>query len=169
MKKIMMMIALLAIPFAMQAQTKFHDLEANDAKGPVKSIPTTMMGQSRTVEFTQEGQMVASSEVSNLVYDEEGYLKSATLSMMGQATDVKYTWENGCLKSQTVSMMGQEVKVSPNYDEKGIVVSETLDMGGQKIESPYTDYEFDDHGNWISRKTSMMGQEMVTTRTIIYY
>ena len=65
MKKIIMMIALLAIPFAMQAQTKFHDLEVNDAKGPVKSITTTMMGMSRTVEFTEEGQMVASSEISN--------------------------------------------------------------------------------------------------------
>ena len=37
---------------------------------------------------------------------------------------------------------------------------------GQEI---MTDYEFDDHGNWISRKASMMGQEMVTTRTITYY
>ena len=49
MKKVMMMIALLAIPFALQAQTKFHDLEVNDAKGPVKSITTTMMGMSRTI------------------------------------------------------------------------------------------------------------------------
>ena len=38
MKKVMMMIALLAIPFAMQAQTKFHDLEVNDAKGPVAKV-----------------------------------------------------------------------------------------------------------------------------------
>ncbi len=148
-----MMIALLAIPFAMQAQTKFHDLEVNDAKGPVKSITTTMMGMSRTIEFTEEGKMVASSEISNLVYDEDGYLKSATMSMMGQSTDVKYKWENGRLKSLTFSMMGQEGSASPNYDEKGVVVSETID----------------DRGNWISRKSSMMGQEMVTTRTITYY
>jgi hypothetical protein len=89
MKKVMMMIALLAIPFAMQAQTKFHDFEVNDVKGPVKSITTTMMGMSRTIEFTEEGQMVASSEISNLVYDEDGYLKSATMSMMGQSSDLK--------------------------------------------------------------------------------
>ena len=169
MKKVMMMIALLAIPFALQAQTKFHDLEVNDAKGPVKSITTTMMGMSRTIEFTEEGKMVASSEISNLVYDEDGYLKSATMSMMGQSTDVKYKWENGRLKSLTFSMMGQEGSASPNYDENGVVESETIDMGGQKIDSPYTDYKFDDRGNWISRKSSMMGQEMVTTRTITYY
>ena len=35
MKKVMMMLALMAIPFAMQAQTKFHDVEVNEATGPV--------------------------------------------------------------------------------------------------------------------------------------
>ena len=164
----MMMIAMLALPFAMQAQTKFHDVEANGAKGPVKSISTSMMGMTRTVEFTEDGQM-KSSEISNVVYDENGYLQSATMSMQGQSTDVKYTWEDGRVKSQTINMMGQDIKTTSNYDENGVVTSETIDMGGQKMESPYTDYEFDDHGNWISRKASMMGQEMVTTRTITYY
>ena len=164
----MMMIAMLALPFAMQAQTKFHDVEANGAKGPVKSISTSMMGMTRTVEFTEDGQM-KSSEISNVVYDENGYLQSATMSMQGQSTDVKYTWEDGRVKSQTINMMGQDIKTTSNYDENGVVTSETIDMGGQTMESPYTDYEFDDHGNWISRKASMMGQEMVTTRTITYY
>jgi len=164
----MMMIAMLALPFAMQAQTKFHDVEANGAKGPVKSISTSMMGMTRTIEFTEDGQM-KSSEISNVVYDENGYLQSATMSMQGQSTDVKYTWEDGRIKSQTINMMGQDIKTTSNYDENGVVTSETIDMGGQKMESPYTDYEFDDHGNWISRKASMMGQEMVTTRTITYY
>ena len=31
------------------------------------------------------------------------------------------------------------------------------------------DYKFDDKGNWISRKGSMMGQEMEQTRKIEYY
>ena len=164
----MMMIAMLALPFAMQAQTKYHDVEANGAKGPVKSISTSMMGMTRTVEFTEDGQM-KSSEISNVVYDENGFLQSATVSMQGQSTDVKYTWEDGRVKSQTINMMGQEIKTISNYDENGVVTSETIDMGGQTMESPYTDYEFDDHGNWVSRKASMMGQEMVTTRTITYY
>ena len=30
-------------------------------------------------------------------------------------------------------------------------------------------YEYDDHGNWISRKVSMMGREMEQTRKIEYY
>ena len=45
MKKVFMMIAMMAVTFAAQAQTKFHDVEANDAQGPVKSITTNVMGQ----------------------------------------------------------------------------------------------------------------------------
>jgi len=56
-----------------------------------------------------------------------------------------------------------------NYDANGVVISETMDMGGQKMEMPYKDIKTDDHGNWISRKVSMMGQEMEQTRTIVYY
>jgi hypothetical protein len=42
-------------------------------------------------------------------------------------------------------------------------------MGGNEMESAFTDYKFDEKGNWISRKTSMMGQEIEMTRTITYY
>ena len=45
MKKVLMMLALMAMPFAMQAQTKFHDVEANEAKGPVKSMVVNVMGR----------------------------------------------------------------------------------------------------------------------------
>ena len=58
MKKAFMMLALLAVPFAMQAQTKFHDVEANDAKGPVKSITSSRMGQAQVTNFTVEGKMI---------------------------------------------------------------------------------------------------------------
>lgn len=168
MKKIMMMIALLALPFAMQAQ-KFHDVEANEAKGPVKSMTVTVMGMSRTVNFSEDGKLLPSDETSDPVYDENGYMQSAKLNIQGQSTEVKFIWENGRLKAQIVNVMGQEIKTIHNYDENGVIISETMDMGGQKMDLPYTDQKFDDHGNWISRKSSMMGQEMVSTRTIVYY
>jgi len=41
----------------MQAQTKFHDVELNDAKGPVKSIASEMMGRPQNTTFTQERKM----------------------------------------------------------------------------------------------------------------
>jgi hypothetical protein len=167
MKKIMMMIAMLAIPFAMQAQ-KFHDVEANDAKGAVKSITTSMMGQEMKTTFSEDGKMT-SGNLSDAVYDENGYIKSAKMDMRGQSTEVKFTWENGRLKTQTMSMMGNEIVQTYNYDDQGHVKSTSMNFGGQAMEQPFTDYKFDDKGNWISRKTSMMGQEMTFERTIEYY
>lgn len=168
MKKIVMMIALLAIPFAMQAQTKFHDVEANEAKGNVKSISMNMMGMTRNIEFSENGKM-SSNEITDAVYDENGYIQSAKMSIQGQSGTIKFEWENGRVKAQIINVMGQDIKSVRNYDEKGIVTSESIDLGGQAMESPYTDYKFDEQGNWISRKTSMMGNELVTTRTITYY
>ena len=168
MKKMMMLIASLAMTVAMQAQTKFHDVEANEAKGPVKSMVVNTMGQGRTINFSEDGKM-QSSEITDAVYDANGYIQSAKMSIQGQSTEVKFTWENGRLVGQTISVMGQEIKTMHNYDANGVVISETMDMGGQKMEMPYKDIKTDDHGNWISRKVSMMGQEMEQTRTIVYY
>lgn len=169
MKKIMMMIAMLAIPFAMQAQTNFHDVEANEAKGAVKTMKMDIMGMSQSIEFSEDGKMVNSSLMSDAVYDENGYLTSVKMSFQGQSTTVKITWENGRMKSRSLNVMGNDVTNTYNYDENGVVTSESINMGGQLIEIPYSDYKFDDHGNWISRKTEMMGQEMTTTRTFTYY
>ena len=101
--------------------------------------------------------------------DENGYMKSAKMDMRGQSTEVKFTWENGRIKTQTMSMMGQEIVQTYNYDENGIVKSNSINFGGQAMDQPFSDYKFDEKGNWISRKTSMMGQEMTFTRTIEYY
>ena len=57
MKKLMMTIALLVIAFASQAQTKFHDVEVNEATGPVKKMIVNVMGREQTYNFTKEGKM----------------------------------------------------------------------------------------------------------------
>lgn len=147
---------------------KYHDVECNEAKGPVKSMTTEMMGDSRTINFSEDGKM-QSAEMSDAVYNVNGYLQSAKMSVQGQNLGIKFAWENGRLKSQTINMMGQDIKTSFNYDENGVVKSQAIDMGGQVMESTYTEYKFDDHGNWISRKASMMGQEIITTRSFTYY
>ena len=109
MKKVMMM-AMLAVSFAMQAQTKFHDVEANEAKGAVKSITMNMMGREQVINFTKEGKMQAEG-ISDAKYDAEGYLQSAKRVMMqGQATEVKYKWENGRIVSQSMNMMGRDME-----------------------------------------------------------
>ena len=65
--------------------------------------------------------------------------------------------------------MGQQIVTKRTYNEKGAPASESIQMNGQDINTPFTNYKYDSHGNWISRKVSMMGQEMEQTRTIEYY
>ena len=137
MKKAFMMLGLLVLPLAMQAQ-KFHDVELNEATGPVKSITQDVMGNLQTTLFSEDGKM-----------QREGI--------------------NGKVKSQTMDMNGQAFTITRTYNEKGAPATESMNFGGNEMVTPYTDYKYDDHGNWISRKGSMMGQEMEQTRTITYY
>ena len=168
MKKAIMMIALLAVPFALQAQTKFHDVEANEAKGPVAKISHSIMGIEQVTTFTKDGKMQRDG-MSDAVYNEEGYLQTAKIEAQGMKTYVSYQWENGMVKSQSMDVMGQKMTVSHTYNEKGAPTSDTIDAGGQKMTSAYTDYQYDAHGNWISRKTNMMGNEIEQKRTIEYF
>ncbi len=168
MKKIIMMFALLTLPFAMQAQTKFHDVEANEAVGAVKKIEASVMGRTQVITFTEEGKMQQEG-MTDAQYDANGYLQSVKMSAQGMDMSISFKWENGKLKSQSMEMMGQPVSVTYKYDEKGVVTSQSMNMGGQEMEMIYTDIKLDAKGNWISRKTSMMGQEMEQTRTIEYY
>ena len=162
MKKVMMMLALMAIPFAMQAQTKFHDAEVNEATGPVKSIK----------QVTQEGKMQAEG-LSGLVYDDNGYLQKAVREVETPQGNMKitttYKWENGKVKSQSMDFGQGSMTQVFNYNDKGVIASATMDMMGQEMTTPFTDYQFDDHGNWISRKTEMMGRQIEQKRTIEYY
>ncbi len=169
MKKVVMMMAMLAVSFAVQAQNKFHDVEANEATGPVKTIKMNMMGREQVINFTKEGKM-QSEGLTDAVYDAEGFLQSAKRTMMqGQAVEVKYKWENGRIVSQSMNMMGRDMVTKYTYNDKGAISAQIMDMGGQQMEMPYTDYKYDNHGNWISRKSSMMGRDMEQTRTIEYY
>ena len=168
MKKVMMMIAMLAIPFAMQAQSKFHDLELNQVSGPVKTIVSNVMGREQIINFTQDGKMQQEG-MSGAVYDAEGYIQSAKMSFQGQEVEIKYKWENGKIVAQTMNVMGQEMTIKRTYNEKGAPAKVSMNFGGQEMEMPFTDYKYDDRGNWISRKTSMMGQDMEQTRKIEYF
>ena len=168
MKKVFMMLALLALPFAMQAQSKFHDVELNEASGPVKKITQSLMGQEIIIDFTTDGKMQL-KELSDAVYDADGYLQSAKLNVMGQDLKVTFKWEDGRLKSQSMEVMGQEMTITRSYNEQGAPAEDMISVGGMENSSPYTEYQYDDHGNWISRKGSMMGQEMTQSRKIEYY
>ena len=164
----MMMVAMLAVSFAMQAQKKFHDVELNEAKGAVKSIKSNRMGQDIVINFTQDGKM-SQEGMSDAKYDADGYLQSAKMTMMGNEIVVTYKWENGRVVSQKMNVMGNDMEVKRIYNDDGTPKADVMDMGGNAMESPYTNYKFDDKGNWISRSGEMMGQTMEQTRTIEYY
>lgn len=168
MKKIMMMIALMAMPFAMQAQTKFHDVELSEAQGAVKKITQDMMGRPQVTTFTQDGKMQREG-MSGAVYDDNGYMQSAKVKIRDQETTVTYKWKDGKVVSQSMNMMGNDVDATFTYNEKGAVASQSMNFGGQPMEMKYTDYKYDEKGNWISRKTNMMGRDIEQTRTIEYY
>ena len=166
MKKVLMMLALMAIPFAMQGQTKFHDVEANEAMGAVKKISQNIMGHDQVTTFSQDGKMQREG-VTDAVYDANGFLQSMKMSFQGQDITVKYTWKDGKLATQSMNIMGNDMTFSFEYNDKGAVASQT--MAGQDMKMEYTDYQYDAKGNWISRKTNMMGQDIEQTRTIEYY
>jgi opacity protein-like surface antigen len=168
MKKIMMMVAMLAVSCAMMAQAKFHDAEVNECKGAVKCIKTNRMGQDIVITFSEDGKM-SQQGMKDAKYDADGYLQSAKMEMMGNEIEITYKWENGRLVGQKMNVMGQEMNSTRKFNEDGSVAADVIDMGGQKMESPYTNYKFDAKGNWISRTGEMMGQTMEQTRTIEYY
>ena len=167
MKKILMMIAMLAVTAGMQAQ-KYHDVEANDAKGAVKKMTFALMGMDQSINFSEEGKMERQG-ATDIIYDDNGYIKSAKVDVRGQQMDITYVWENGRVKCQSMTMMGQPMTVTHKYNENGENTADSINMGGQVMETPDTDYKYDDHGNWISRKSQVMGQEMVQTRSFEYY
>ena len=166
MKKVLMMLALMAIPFAMQGQTKFHDVEANEAQGAVKKISQNIMGHNQVTTFSQDGKMQREG-VTDAVYDANGFLQSMKMSFQGNEVTIKYTWKDGKLATQSMNIMGNDMTFSFEYNDKGAVASQT--MGGQDMKMEYTDYQYDAKGNWISRKTQMMGQDIEQTRTIEYF
>lgn len=168
MKKFFLLSFLLALPFAMQGQSKFHDAEVHEAVGAVKKIESTRMGRPLVVTFTQDGKMQQEG-VSDAVYDADGYLQSYKMSAMGQEFTVTIKWENGKYVGQSSEMMGQPFVTTMVFDDKGTVVGTIIKMGDRERKSEYTDIKCDAHGNWISRKTTMMGREVEQTRTIEYY
>ncbi len=168
MKKLMMMVAMMAVTLAMQAQAKFHDVELNEAKGAVKCIKSNQMGQDIVINFTPEGKM-SQQGMSDAKYDADGYLQSAKMEMMGNQIDISYVWENGRVIGQKMVTGMGAIEAKRTFNDDGTTKANVMDMGGNQMEMPFTNYKFDEKGNWISRTTEMMGQTVEQTRTIEYY
>ncbi len=169
MNKILITIALLAAACCGQAQTRFHDLEANEVNGPVKAIIIKNWGKPFITYFSPEGKM-ESEKLSDAIYDENGYLQSIVSQVGGKRTitHTTFIWENGRIKTQIATRKNKKVVTTNEYDDKGILVRQIIDTDGHQVEYEYYDIKFDDHGNWISRSTKVAGIEIRYPRTIEY-
>lgn len=163
-----MMVAMLAVSFATQAQTKFHDVELNEAKGPVKCIKEG----DNVINFNRNGKM-SREDMIDVKYDAEGYLESAKMRRNNNEWKLEYKWENGRVDTWKINFfhMSREIEFKRSYNDDGTPMADVVpDTGEQKYGYTYTNYKFDDKGNWISR-TKIMNEDKTTeeTRTIEYY
>ena len=160
MRKLIMMVAMLAVSFALQAQTKYHDVEFNEAKGPVKYIK----GEGGVIIFTRDGKM-SREDMSDAKYDANGYLQSFKIETQGKVSEITYNWENGRVGSLKIN----NIEFKSTYNDDGTLKALITDAGEQKYGYTYANYKFDEKGNWISRTGEFMGQITEQTRTIEYY
>ena len=103
-----------------------------------------------------------------------GFILGALIAMVIIA--IKFFSDDRIFTSEDINKVGNIATLGlvplqdfEHNEEKGAPSSEIVNVGGQEMSMPYTDYKYDDHGNWISRKTTIMGQEMEQKRTIEYY
>lgn len=166
-KTILLFLAL-CITMGVSAQMRYHDVELNDAKGKVKSISTNavVLGESMliTIEFTVDGKQKG---VTDAEYDSNGYLIKSTNKNNEITVTTKYTWENGRLIETFTATSINDITMSIKlkYNNKGELIECAMDT----FKNQYSDYKYDDRGNWISRKRSFLGQQETETRTIVYY
>ena len=168
-----MMFAMNVLPFALHAQMKFHDVEVNNAWGSVKSIETTSMGKTSSITFSKDGKM-QSDEMREASYDANGFLESAIMEVGGSTLVMSYQWADGQIKTITTTIPEMK-KIPPittkrEYNETGsMLISESTESMGVVVRITYSDYVFDSHGNWISRKSTVDGNTSDETRKITYY
>ena len=82
MNRILTTLALLAVVLCTQAQMKYHDMEVNEVKGPVKSITMKDWGRPVVTYISPEGKM-SCEKLLDAVYDENGYLQSIVSQLGG--------------------------------------------------------------------------------------
>lgn len=143
-----------------------NDLATFDLKGNVKKC---VMG-SDTREFDRNGKLIVSGN-QEIIYDNKGRISEIKVGIDGLGGGFKYEYDNnGRVKIEIslLSILGNTAEVRDQffYNNKGQIVKCYLTTnGGAEQTIIYSDYEYDSHGNWISRKKNGNTE----TRTIEYY
>jgi hypothetical protein len=147
--------------------SRYHDVELNEAQGNVKSITLRdLAGKVKRIEFTEEGQ---EKNLKDPVYDSNGYLQSHKRNMFGFTFVANYTWEYDRVTKISGNVMNMPAEIEYVYDAAGELTSNIVNLQGHRTEGMYSDYEYDERGNWTKRNYSLAGKEFTETRTIEYY
>ena len=147
--------------------SRYHDVELNEAQGNVKSITLRdLAGKVKRIEFTEEGQ---EKNMKDPVYDNNGYLQSNKRTMFGFTFLANYTWENDRVVKISGNIMNLPAEIEYVYDAAGELTKNIVNLQGQITEGQYSDYEYDERGNWTKRTFSLTGKEFTESRTIEYY
>lgn len=182
MKKLISLLAILAIPFLLHAQgTLKADLSIADVKGKVRSCVLSRYGGGEEYIFTPKGQLasVYGQNIGN--YFDRGIKRNpANRISEGKMYDdmlngvVTYVYKydgNGRLTVKEIKNKYSTIKYIYTYNNKGDRTSEKII--GQETGDVYTSYTItkrDSHGNWIMRTCKPQGgTSYVETRKITYY
>ena len=144
----------------------FKDYLTFDLKGNVKKV--TYDNKSR--EFDKNGKLMA-SENEKVLYDNEGRISEIKVEVNSLGGGSKYKYDSyGRVEFETIylSVLGntKEEKNHVFYNEKGQVVKIAYtNWLGEGVRT-YSDYIYDNHGNWISRKEN---GTTIEKRSIEYY
>lgn len=144
-----------------------NDLATFDLKGNVKKC---VMG-SDTQEFDRNGKLIVSGN-QEIIYDNKGRISEIKVGIDRLGGGYKYEYDNnGRVKIEVslLSLLGNTAEMRNQffYNNKGQIVKKILTTNdGAEQTIIYSDYTYDSHGNWISRKKD---GSTIETRTIEYY
>lgn len=161
-------VVLAGLTFAARAQ--YHDAEAFEARGNVKTITVKTEKPFRTFSTTYS--FLATGELAATSYGEPTDIRHDS---NGRITEYRYNGSEGYYRFEYDNQGRLIRKYFPGgsseykYDQRGLVIQEIEDF----FSVSYFDYEylaFDDHDNWTKR-TYINGDDetVVETRMIIYW
>lgn len=153
-----------------QSSKSFNDIATFDLKGNVKKC----ISDSRTYEFAKNGKY-RPHENEEVEYNEKGRIFSIT---QGTRRFERYEYDSYGRIEEKFLILSFALEESIydfkiQYNSKGNVVKENIyDLASGNLTNTfsYSDYQYDSHGNWVSRKrTPSNGKIETETRSIEYY
>lgn len=155
---------------------KSADLIFFELSGPVKSCEMTDYRQAKsTVGFDRKGSwdQTYNDKKVNVVRDSNGHMTRLT---GGSAIDGKYYWED----DEKYSWAEDNANINDrdsndfSYNADGSMKTRAKDTKDGRYYFRFSDYVFDSHGNWTSRKVAVSKsnatpETYTETRVITYY